>query len=48
MPRSRQFRERAEECAFKAAIANNLDAKAAFEDAQKQWLKLVVWPLDMA
>jgi len=48
MTRSQQFWERAEECAFKAAMANNLDAEAAFEDAQKQWLKLVLWPLDMA
>jgi hypothetical protein len=48
MTGSQQSPEMAEECAFKAATANNLDAKAAFEDAQKQWLKLVLWPLDMA
>ena len=40
MSRSQQFRERAEECAVKAAIAHNPDAKATFEEAQKQWLIL--------
>jgi hypothetical protein len=38
MTRSQQFRERAEECAFKARMAVNADAKAAFEHAQQQWL----------
>jgi hypothetical protein len=40
MTRSQQFRERAEECSFKAATATNSDAKASFEQAQKQWLML--------
>jgi len=28
-------------------MANNLDAEAAFEDAQKQWLKLVLFGLSI-